>query len=74
MKDTNNSADASCILSNERICRYPRPRKLIMDNDPEFKRDFKSLLTMYGIKKQKSSKFSKKIHKQTPTLKGYTKW
>ena len=41
MKDTNNSADAARIFNNTWLSRYPRPRKVIMDNGSEFKRDFK---------------------------------
>ena len=50
MKDTNNSADASCIFNNVWLCRYPRPKRVIMDNGSEFKRNFKPLLQTYGIK------------------------
>ena len=50
MKDTNNSADVSRIFNNELFSRYPRPKRVIMDNGSEFKRDFKPLLKTYGIK------------------------
>ena len=50
MKDTNNSADASRIFNNEWLSRYPRPKRVVMDNGSEFKRDFKPLLQTYGIK------------------------
>ena len=32
MKDTNNSADAARIFNNVWLSRYPRPKKVIMDN------------------------------------------
>ena len=50
MKDTNNSADNARIFNNIWLSRYPRPRKVIMDNGSEFKRDFKPLLKTFGIK------------------------
>ena len=50
MKDTNNSADAARIFYNTWLSRYPRPRRVIMDNGSEFKRDFKPLLQTFGIK------------------------
>ena len=70
MKDTNNSADASCIFNNEWLSRYPRPKRVVMDNGSEFKRDFKPLLQTYGIK---AKHISVKTHRLTPSLKGYTK-
>ena len=41
MKDTNNSADQSRIFNNTWLRRYPSPRRIIMDNGSEFKRNFK---------------------------------
>ena len=55
MKDTNNSADAARIFNNSWLSRYPRPKKLIMDNGNEFKKDFCPLLKAYGIKANRTT-------------------
>ena len=43
MKDTNNSADAARIFNNTWLSRYPRPKRVIMDNGSEFK----NILNLY---------------------------
>ena len=55
MKDTNNSADAARIFNNSWLSRYPRPKRLIMDNGKEFKGDFYPLLNAYGIKAKRTT-------------------
>ena len=50
MKDTNIMTDASRMSNNAWLSRYPRPKRIIMDNGSEFKRNFKPLLETYGIK------------------------
>eukprot|EP00957_Ditylum_brightwellii_P009110 688905-Ditylum_brightwellii.AAC.1 len=44
------SSAASGIFNNSWLCRYPWPRKVIYDNDSEFKRDFKQLYKDFGLK------------------------
>eukprot|EP00957_Ditylum_brightwellii_P107334 8190249-Ditylum_brightwellii.AAC.1 len=44
------SAVASDIFNNNWFCIYPRPRKIIYDNDGEFKKDFTQLCKDFGLK------------------------
>ena len=44
------SAAASGIFNNNRLCRYPQPRKIIYNNGSEFKKDFKQLCKDFGLK------------------------
>ena len=61
MKDTNNSADDARIFNNSWFSRYPRYKRLIMDNGKEFKDDFYHLLSAYDIKAKRTIV---KTHKQ----------
>ena len=40
----------SQLFKNKWICRYPRPRKVMFDKGPEFKRDFTTFLKDFDIK------------------------
>ncbi len=51
----NSSAMTSKLLNNYWLSRYPRPNKIIYDNGPEFKKDFKELCNTYGIKRKPTS-------------------
>ena len=33
-----------------RLCRYPRPLKVVFDNGSEFKQEFTTLIKYFGIK------------------------
>ena len=37
------------------LTRYPRPRKIITDNGAEFKKDFRTISTDYGVKLTKTT-------------------
>jgi transposase InsO family protein len=44
------SSTMSQHLNNVWFSRYPRPRKIIFDNGPEFKKDFRHIFKDYGVK------------------------
>ena len=51
------------------LTRYPRPRKIITDNGAEFKKDFRTISTDYGVKLTKTTV---KIHKPMGYSNEYT--
>ena len=44
------SSSVGQLFNNTKLCRYPRPRKVVFDRGSDFKRDFTPLLEDFNIK------------------------